>query len=154
MRKVVLALMLMCSGCAFAAELPETVNEWRCVKEDVVPLVLDVNSEDIGRMVYRDYERGTRKGAVQVILTEGRGTGSLYVPEGVRDSKGAMPSEAGYKIVDIEGRKSIIEHHEFLPVSLAVNAGENTVITIESSTLNEKEITEFARNILQKSKIQ
>ncbi|MBR0034234.1 MAG: hypothetical protein IJP54_01030, partial [Synergistaceae bacterium] len=86
MRRIVLVLtFLMFSGRAFAFELPDAVKEWRCVKEHIVPLVLDVNSEDIGRMVYRDYEREMPKGTVQIILTEGRGTGSLYVPEGVRD---------------------------------------------------------------------
>ncbi len=145
--------IVLAGGYAYAFELPDSVKEWRCVNEYVVPLILDVNSEDLGRIVYRDYEREMLKGTVQVILTEGRGTGSLYVPEEVRDVAGAMPAESGYRIIDIDGRKSIIERHEFIPISIAVDAGENIVITIESSTLNEEEITEFARNILQESKI-
>ena len=145
---VCLAVIMWLAGYAFAAELPDTVSEWRCVKEDIVPLVLDVSSEDIGRMVYRDYVRDFPKGTLQIIMTEGRGTGSLYVPESVRHSEGAMSADSGYKIVDIDGRKSILESHKYMPVSLAVNAAENTVITIESSSLTEEEIIDFAKNIL------
>ncbi len=149
MRRIVLVLMfLMFSGRAFAFELPDAVKEWRCVKEHIVPLVLDVNSEDIGRMVYRDYEREMPKGTVQIILTEGRGTGSLYVPEGVRDSEGAMPSESGYEILSISGRKSVLEKRAYMPLALAVSAGDNVVLTIETGSLTEDEIVSFAEEIL------
>ena len=147
---ICLAVILLAAGYAFALELPDTVNEWRCVKEDIVPLILDANGENLGRIVYRDYARENPKGTLQIILTEGIGTGSLYVPERVRDSKGAMPSDSYYKILDIDGLKSILERHEFMPVSIAVNAAKNTVITIESSSLSEESIIEFARNLISK----
>ena len=145
---VCLAVILWAAGYAFALELPDAVNEWRCVKEDVVPLVLDANHENLGRMVYRDYEREMPKGTLQIILTEGKGTGSLYVPEHVRDSKGAMPSESGYKILNIVGRKSVLEKHSYMPLVLAVDAGDNVILTIESSSLNENELVTFAEEIL------
>ena len=145
---VCLSAWLVFSGCGYALELSDTVEEWHCVKEYIVPLILDAGSEDLGRMVYRDYVRDFPKGTVQIIMTEGRGTGSLYVPESVRNSEGAMSADSGYKIVDIDGRKSILESHKYMPVSLAVNAAENTVITIESSSLTEEEIIDFAKNIL------
>ena len=149
MRRIVLVLMfLMFSGRAFAYELPDTVSEWRCVKEHIVPLVLDVNSEDIGRMVYRDYVRDFPQGTVQIILTQGKGTGSLYVPENVRDSAGAMPSESGYKLLNIAGRKSVLENRAYMPLALAVSAGDNVVLTIETGSLTEDEIVSFAEEIL------
>ena len=145
---VCLAMVLWLAGYAFALELPDAVNEWRCVKEDVVPLVLDANHENLGRMVYRDYVRDFPKGTVQVIMSEGKGTGSLYVPEHVRDSKGAMPSESGYKILNIAGRKSVLEKRSYMPLALAVDAGDNVVLTIETGSLTEDEIVSFSEEIL------
>lgn len=150
MRRVVFAVIMvwLYAGCVYALELPDSVKEWRCVNEHVVPLVLDVNSENLGRMVYRDYVREFPRGSVQVILTEGRGTGSLYVPEGVRDVAGAMPAESGYELLDVAGRKSVLEKRAYMPLALAVSAGDNVVLTIETGSLSEKEIVNFAEGVL------
>ncbi len=145
---VCFAVMMLFSGGAYALELPDTVNEWRCVNEHVVPLILDVNSENLGRMVYRDYVRDFPKGTLQIIMTEGRGTGSLYVPEGVRDSKGAMPAESGYEILNVAGRKSVLERREYMPLALAVDVAENVILTIETGSLTEDEIVSFAEEVL------
>ncbi len=148
MRKLVLLMMfLFVSGC-YAGELPDSVREWRCVKESVTPLVLDANGENLGRIVYRDYEREAPKGYVQVIMTEGSGTGSLYVPESVRDSEGVMPSDAGYRVLSIAGRKAIMEAKSYMPLVLAIAAGENVVVTIESGSLGEDELVSFAEEML------
>ena len=88
MRRLVIAGMLLLPSCAGALELPDSVSEWRCVKEHVVMLTPDATGENLGRMVYRDYVRESPRGYVQVILAEGRGTGSLYVPERVGISGG------------------------------------------------------------------
>ena len=154
MRKFFVLVMLMCASCAYALELPDSVNEWHCVKEHVVTLTPSATGENLGRMVYRDYVRDAPIGTVQVILTEGTGTGSLYVPEKVRTFKGLMPSDSSYKIFDIAGRKTIIEGNDDMPLSLAVSAGVNTVLTIESRALDEESIIEFARSILRNSKFQ
>ena len=148
MRKVIIVLLLLCSSCAFAVELPDAINDWLCVNEYVVPLIPDANHENLGRIVYRDYERETPKSSVNVILTEGKGTGSLYVPERVRDSKGLMPSEYGYKILEVSGRKSILEINSYLPLVLAVDAGDNIILTLESSSLTEAGLVGFAEEIL------
>ncbi|MBQ7544418.1 MAG: hypothetical protein IJT02_05685 [Synergistaceae bacterium] len=149
MRKVlVVALVAMLSSCACALELPATVGEWRCVNEHVVPLVAEADGSELGRVVYRDYVREAPAGSLQVILTEGTGTGSLYVPEQRRGAKGVMPADAGYKIVDIGGRKGILEQPPHLPAVLAVSFSESTVITIEASALDEEGIAEFAVNII------
>ena len=145
---VCLAVIMWLAEYAFAYEPPDSVNEWRCVKEDIVPLVLDVNSEDIGRIVYRDYVRDFPKGTVQIILAEGIGTGSLYVPEHVREFMGAMPSESEYKILSIAGRKSVLEKRAYMPLALAVSAGDNVVLTIETGSLTENEIVSFAEEVL------
>ena len=150
MRKLVIAVIMMCTSCAYAMELPDSVNEWRYVNEHVVTLTPSADGVNLGRMVYRDYERESPRGYVQVILTDGTGTGSLYVPERVR-AGGLMPSDSEYRILDIAGRKAILERHENIPLSLAVDADNNVVLTIESSALDEEGIIEFAVNIMQGS---
>ena len=147
MRRVLLAVMVMVSSCAYSLELPGTVGEWRCVKEQIVPLVADADGSYLGRMVYRDYVRETPAGNLLVILTEGRGTGSLYVPDNMNSSQGAMPSDAGYKILDIAGRKAILEQSQYLPRVLAISVGKDVVITIETNALGEDGITEFAERL-------
>ena len=148
MRRLALLMMLMLAACAEALELPEAVSEWRCVSEHVTPLVLDANGENLGRIVYRNYEREAPKSYVQVILTEGRGTGSLYVPEHVRDSQGVMPSESGYKTLSVSGRRAILEEHSYMPLALAIDAGDNLILTLESSSLTEQELLSFAEEVL------
>ncbi len=150
MRKflLVLLMMIMLASCAYALELPDSVNEWHCVKEHITTLTPDADGVNRGRMVYRDYERESPQGIVHVILTEGTGTGSLYVPEKVRKPEGLTLSASEYKLLTIAGSKSIMEVHSYMPLVLAVNAGDNVVLTLESSSLNEHEIVSFAEEIL------
>ncbi len=114
--------------------------EWLCVSE------CTVNLFEGGRAVYRTYEQG--KSAVDVIITEGAGTGSLYVPDEVRTAKGVMSSDAGYRVLDVAGHKAVLETRSFMPLALAVNAGDNIALTLESSSLSESEIVKFAEVIL------
>ena len=149
MRKVFLvAIMVMFAQGALALELPDTCGEWRCVGEHILPLVADANGEELGRMVWRDYERESPKGSVQVILSEGTGTGGLYVPDSVNDSHGALPAESGYRLLTLAGCPAILEVHSYIPLALAVKAGDNVVLTIESPSLSESEIAGFAEEIL------
>ena len=138
--------VLILSSCAYSLELPDELNGWHCVNEYVVPLVLDVNSADMGTITYRDYTQDNR--SIQIILTQGKGTGGLYVPEKVRDAKGVMPSGSGYEVLEVSGFKAVLERHEYLPLALSVNISKDTVITFESSTLNDEDITYFANSIL------
>ena len=149
MRKAVFAVMLVfAASCAFAVELPDSVNEWQCVNEHITPLVPDATGESLGRVVYRDYERETPRGLVQVIMTDGTGTGSLYVPEKLNDSKGYLPTNSGYKLLTVAGHKSILENYPYMPLALAVSVSDNVILTIESGSLNETEIVSFAEEIL------
>ena len=105
-------------------------------------------SQDLGKVIYKDYERENPKKTLQIILTEGKGMGSLYVPEKIKTSKGLMPSEAGYKILNVAGKRAILETQSYLPIVLAVNFDNNIVLTIESKSLNENEIVKFAEELL------
>lgn len=150
MRKVfgVLVMLWVIVSPAVALELPDSVGEWRRVGEHVVPLVPAANSEDLGRMVYADYVRESPRGSLQVILTEGAGTGSLYVPERVRDSKGMMPADSAYRVLTVAGHSAILEDQSYMPVALAVKAGDNVVLTLETASLSEVEIVNLAEEIL------
>ena len=124
------------------------VNNWRLVNEYITRLVLDANSQDLGQVIYRDYEHEAPAGTLQVIITQGVGTGALYVPEKVNASKGLMPSDSGYEVLKVSGRKAIIESQSFMPLVLAINVDDNTILTIESASLSHDEIINFAEEIL------
>ncbi len=149
MKKFLLILIFaLLNSCAYALELPEKINDWHSVNEFVAPLIASEKSQDLGKIIYKDYERENPKKTLQIILTEGKGTGSLYVPEKVKTSKGLMPSEAGYKILNVAGKRAILETQSYLPLVLAINIDNNIVLTIESKSLNENEIVKFAEELL------
>ncbi|MBQ9419762.1 MAG: hypothetical protein IJU31_05225 [Synergistaceae bacterium] len=127
--------------------LPEKIYDWQLVSEYVQPLIPDATSEDIGQVIYRTYERESPKAALDVILTQGKGTGSLYVPDEVKTSKGLMPA-SGYEVVEVGGRKAILETQSNLPIALAVKAEDNITLTIESYSLSIEEAIKIAEEIL------
>ena len=133
---------------SYGFEIPDKINEWHLVKEFSQPLIADVKSQDLGCVIYKKYERNSPVGTLQIILTEGKGTGNLYVPENVKNSKGVMPAGAGYKVIEISGKKAILENQSYMPLALAVNVDENIILTIESKALDENEIVNFAKEIL------
>ena len=126
--------------------LPDEIFSWHSVNEHVVNITPTSTGENLGRVVYKDYSQG--KFTLQIILAEGVGAGELYVPEKVNDVKGVMPSEAEYKILEVAGRKSILEVRSFMPVALAVRLDDNSSLTIESFALNEAEIVKFAEELI------
>lgn len=150
MRVMLALLMVLISPGAYALELNDEILGWHCVNEQVVELAPEASGENIGRIIYRDYIRESPKGTLKIILTQGTGTGSLYVPEIVRSAKGVMPSSAGCELLDLSGRKAILERYEYLPLSLAVSAGEDIVLTVETASLSEEEVIHFAESILRK----
>lgn len=148
MKKIFAALIfaLLSSG-AYALELPEKIDEWHLTSEYIQPLNLEATSEDLGRVIYKTYERDAPKGTLEIILTEGAGTGSLYVPDEVKKSKGLMPASE-YKIFEINGKKAILEIQSYLPLALAVEVNDDVVLTIESPSLNQDELIKIAEEIL------
>ena len=148
MRIILFAIILILSfnSVALSFELPDEISSWHSVNEQVVNLIPSSTGENLGRFVYKDYSLG--KKTLKIILAEGVGAGELYVPEKLNDSKGLMPSEADYKIVDIAGKKSILEIRSFMPLALAVKLDDNSSLTIESFALNETEVVKFAEELL------
>ncbi|MBR0234744.1 MAG: hypothetical protein IJQ99_09850 [Synergistaceae bacterium] len=149
LKKIILTfLFVIFSSGAFAFELPDKIKDWHLVSEFVTPLI--AGEKDFGRVVYKNYERESPKGFLQIIMTDGTGTGNLYVPSDTNNSKGVIPFNSDYKVLEISGKKAILETQENLPLSLALNYSDNIIITIESYSFNENEIIRFMEELLTK----
>ena len=151
MRKIILVpvLAFFCfSRAAHGFEIQ--ISGWELKSEFVTPLIPDSNSEDLGRAVYKTYERESPPAVLEIIITEGAGTGNLYVPGSVKTSQGLMPASE-YKILEINGHRAIFENPGFLPSVLAVQAGENLIVNLESSSLALEELTGIAKEIFSAS---
>ena len=154
MRKIFAVMIALClvsfAACdsVFALELPNRVGEWQIVSTNILPLVTTYNGESHGRVVYRTYKRESPSAFLDVILTEGAGAGSLYVPEKVNASKGMLPNDSGFEVVKVSGHDAIIESQSFMPLVLAVNAGDNITLNLESPSANTEELVRIAEEIL------
>ena len=148
MRKILAALMIAVCSPVFAAELPDTVGEWHSVSTNITPLITEYNHESQGTVTYVTYRRESPSAIVDVILTEGTGTGSLYVPEKVNAEEGMMPADSGYERLTVSGHGAIIESHAYMPLVLAVNAGDNITLNLESPSANREELIMIAEEIL------
>lgn len=146
---VIITIMLFTSR-IHALELPDEIQEWHLVSEYVLPLIASKDNTNFGRCVYKSYVRESPKSYMQVILTEGSGTGTLYVPERVNDSKGVMYSPSEYDVLNISGHNSIIEHHEHIPTALAVNISKDIILTLEAGSLDDNEMIELAEEFVKK----
>ena len=136
--------LIFASSCeAFNIDL----RDWTLMSEFITPLVLDATSEDLGRIVYQKYQRISPHGTLEIILTEGAGSGWLYVPEYINNSKKLMGASE-YKILEIDGHEAVFERQPHLPLSLSVYVDEKHVLNIESSALNQEELISIAREIL------
>ena len=143
---IVFFIFLSSSPC-FALEIPEKISDWHLTNEYIQPLIPDATSEDMGRVIYKTYEREAPRGTLEIILTEGTGTGSLYIPDEIKKSKGLMPANE-YKIFEINGRKAILENQSYLPLAIAIDVADNVILTIESPSLNQDELIKIAEEIL------
>lgn len=152
MRKIFASLIaffaLSFAECVFALELPNQIGEWHEVSTNILPLITTYNNESHGRVVYATYKRESPSAFLDVILTEGSGTGNLYVPEKVNDSEGMMKSDSGFEVVKVSGHDAIIESQSFMPLVLAVNVGDNITLNLESPSANREELMRVAEEIL------
>ena len=141
-------IVMMTGSQAFSAELPDSFGQWRSVNKNILPLVTEYNQESHGRVVYVTYKKISSSAVLDVILTEGTGAGNLYVPEKIRSEKGMMPSDSGFELLEISGRRAILERQSFMPLALSVKAGDNITLTLESSQAERDELVKAAEEIL------
>ena len=145
MEKIFLILTLILT--IFNSQAIAAFKDWNLTSEFTQTLIPDANSEDLGRVIYRTYEREAPRGILEIILTQGKGTGNLYIPEKINDSKKLMPASE-YKILDINGLKAILENQSYLPLVLAIQVDDNVILNIESSSLTQEELISISREIL------
>ena len=125
---------------AQALALPETAGEWRSAHEDVIPLVLDANSENVGRWTHRVYTREAPRAAVEVNFMEGSGPGPLRVPE-LNPAAGAdtvLDAKSEYRVINVAGWRAVLERSPLLPASLAVSMGSDGTLTLEGNVTDEE----------------
>lgn len=146
---VVLVMSSLSHSCIHAAELPDSVLEWHSVSEYVLPLVTSPDNKNFGRCVYKSYVREAPKSFMCLILSEGSGSGSLYVPEHVDTSKGVMQTSSIYDILLVSGHRAVLERHEYLPHALAVNVSKDIILTVEAGSLNDSELVELAEIVIE-----
>ena len=139
---------------AEALTLPDKFDDWILQSESVTPLIADVNSEDLGRCIYRNYSRKKTLENITLILSEGKGFGKLFVPEEIRreNSKTLMQSQSSYEILEVVGHKAIFEKHEFLPNVLSISISDYETLTLESHSLNQTELVGIAEKICYNSR--
>lgn len=148
MKKFLALLMLTVCSPVFAVEIPDVIDDWHMADEKIVPLITDYNNELQGRVIYRTYKRENPIGVLEVIITEGSGTGRLYVPEKVNDKKGMMPGDSGFEVLSVDGHAAVLEEQSFMPLVLAVDCGDNITLNLESPSTGKEELMKIAEVIL------
>lgn len=75
---------------------------------------------------------------------EGKGPGPLRVPAAVGSGSGVMDEEGTYRVLDVAGRRAILERHPLLAPALAVAVSPDTTLTLEGSGADEAELMDLA----------
>ena len=148
---VILFLILM-SGilCAndfnFNFNLPENFNGWNLRREYVKNLILDVNSEDLGKIIYRTYANKNNKD-LEIILMIGSSSGEFNIPNEKNLNPGIMRSDSEYKLINIFDHPAIIERVNFLPAALSIKISADCTLIFESD-LNDEQLINLAEEFL------
>ena len=83
---------------------------------------------------------------------EGSGPGPLRVPETVGSYDGVIEGQAEYQVLEVAGRRAVLERYPYLPLALSVAVSPDTVLTLESRTADEKDLAGLAEKIIEKLK--
>lgn len=75
---------------------------------------------------------------------EGKGPGPLHVPAAVGSGGGVMDEEGTYRVLDVAGRRAILEHHPLLAPALAVAVSPDTTLTLEGFGTDDTELLDLA----------
>jgi hypothetical protein len=128
------------------APLPDALNEWRGSPTQTTNLTA---SEELGRWTSRTYNRTSPIARVEANLMEGSGPGSLYVPEGeVVGDEGLLGFSSTYETLTVAGKPAILERGDTTGQALAVTLGKERTLTLETKSLSEKELLDFAAELI------
>ncbi|MDR1379282.1 MAG: hypothetical protein LBJ36_09580 [Synergistaceae bacterium] len=131
---------------AEAVPLPDVLDEWHSSQAQTTHLT---TSEELGRWTNRVYTRTTPIAGVEVNLMEGSGPGTLYVPEGeVTGNEGLLGFSSTYKTLTVAGKRAVLECGDVTGQALAVSLDKERTLTLETKSLSEKELLDFAVKLI------
>ena len=126
--------------------LPGELGDWRLSSEYVTELT---TSQNLGKWINASYVRSEPPAQIEVQLTEGSGTGRLFVPEGaVSSDDGPIGFSSTYETLYVAGRRAILERNDVTGQALAVALGTRTV-TFESLGVSREELLGFAESMIE-----
>ena len=143
----VLLLFLSPLSPSEAGPLPDAVGPWTGASEDILPL--KTASEDLGVWRNRVYARSAPPARIEAILMEGPGPGTLRVPQGaVSADDFPIGFGARYGILEVVGRRAVLERQDLLGLALAVVLGPSRTLTLESRSVPLEKLLAFAEEFI------
>ena len=139
---------------ANAANLPDTLDEWRGTLVQATEFITTKDDENLGQWQNRVYIRDAPIASVEANLMEGPGTGTLFVPEGntpdggIAKNKAPLGFASVYETLNIAGKRAILERGDVTGQALAVALGENKTLTLETNSLSREELLDFAQTLI------
>jgi hypothetical protein len=143
-------LIVLCACPAFSAQaapLPDVLDEWRAAP--VAAIAFETASRDFGRWQSRAYIRSAPPAGIEVNLMEGTGPGTLRIPDGGAVPRDDAPSGFAftYRTLNISGKSAILERGEVTGQALAIALGKNRTLTVETKSVPEEELIDFATRL-------
>jgi hypothetical protein len=138
--------LLICAGSVFSAQaapLPDALGEWIATPAAVT--LFETASGDFGQWENRVYIRSAPPAGIEANLMEGSGPGTLWVPGG--SVSGDAPGFAAYRTLNISGKSAILERGEVTGQALAIAFGTNRTLTLETKSVSEEELINFATRL-------
>jgi len=131
---------------AEAAPLPDVLDEWYATPVAVTRF--ETASRDLGQWQSRTYIRSAPGASIEVDLMEGSGPGSLRFPEGdVSRDDAPLGFSSTYRTLSLAGRRAILERGDVTGQALAVAFDKNRTLTIETKSVSEEELLDFAARL-------
>lgn len=132
---------------SYAAPLPDVLDEWDATT--IITTELTTTSEDFGYWQNRIYKRFAPIAQIEVNLMDGAGPGTLYVPSGtVSHTDAPLGFSSGFRTLEVGGRKAILESGEVTGMALAIRFDTNQTLTLESKSISESELLNFAERLI------
>ncbi len=142
-----ICIFLLILRASHAASLPEALPDWKSKTQDTVEF--KTVSDDFGQWNNRVYTRVSQPGAVEAVLMEGSGPGTLMVPSGdIKTNDYPIGFGATYTTIKVDGHEAILEGESITGLALAVKLGEKRTLTLESKSLSQDELIEFAKKVI------
>ena len=133
----------------FTASLPEELGNWRLSSEYVTDLTGPENLGNVGKWTSASYVRSEPPAGIEVQLTEGPGTGELFVPEGmIFSDDGPIGFSSTYETLNVAGRRAVLERSDVTGQALAV-ALETSTVTFEARGISREELLAFAESMIE-----